>query len=105
MYGVTAATPIWRLTSCSIAGWSYLTTSFSGRSIDTTIIAAVGFGRRPVLAAPASQAERTRVWGRSHQRDDDVRSDAVQRLLAAFEQNRNELAWAELCVRELLRPP
>src|ERR1019366_5893925 len=58
------AWPVSRATSRSICAWSWLTTSFSGRSTDTTIIAAVAEGRSPCEAAPASQAESTRVCGR-----------------------------------------
>ena len=51
-------------TSFSICGWSYLTAFASVRSTETTIIAAVGFGRRPALAVPASHADSTRVCAR-----------------------------------------
>ena len=53
-----------RSTSRSTCGRSWRRISRSLRSTETTIIAAVRRGRRPSLAEPASQAERTRVCGR-----------------------------------------
>ena len=55
---------ICRETRAWIWGSSWRTTFVSERSTETTIIAAVGVARRPALALPASQAERTRVCGR-----------------------------------------
>ena len=102
MYGLTGPV-ISCATRLSICGWSYLTASFSERSTETTIIAAVGFGRRPALAAlPASHADSTRVCGRLASVGHEVRALAVELGLRALEQDRHELGGPELGVGQLL---
>ena len=102
MYGLTGAVIVPRRRGCSICGWSYLTTSFSVRSTETTIIAAVGFGRSAGAGRagiPGRQHPRVRALG---QRDHELRPLAVQLGLRALEQDRHELRRPELGVGELL---
>ena len=78
------------------------TTSFSGRSTETTIIAAVGFGRRPALARAGVPRGERRASGRAWQRGDQLRTLTVELRLRSLEQDRDQLGRTELGVGQLL---
>ena len=87
-----------RLPTCPV-----LTISFSDLATETTIIAAPLRGRSCAPAAPASQADSTRVSGPAGEVTHQRRPLAVELALRTLEQDRHEDARTEVGVGEVLR--
>ena len=82
----------------SICGSSEWTTSFSGRSTDTTIIAAVGLGRSAALARAGVPGGQDARLPAPRERGDQLWTLTVELLLRSLEQDRDQLRRTELRV-------